>query len=145
MRMSCFKVLTEMGQFDLAYKVAMQTDFPSWSNMIDVCGGTLGEEFYGGPSLNHHMFSSIGEWFYNAIAGINIDEKKPGFENIIITPHIPEDINCFKAWHQTPYGKLEVMIDRQKIKIIIPHSATAEFKYNNYNKIIKGGEYVFDR
>lgn len=139
------KVLTDEGRFDIAYDVATRTDFPSWSDMIDRCGGTLGEEFYGGLSLNHHMFSPIGEWFYTAIAGINIDEAEPGFKNIIIKPHIPADIKNFAAWHKAPCGKTEVCIDPEKIRVKIPHGSTAVFKYKEHDVRLNDGEYIFER
>ena len=140
------KVLTEMGRFDLAYKIAMQTDFPGWSYMVDITGGsTLAEEFYGGASLNHHMFSPIGEWFYSGIAGINIDEENPGFKNIIIKPNIPDEINCFKAWHNTSNGKVEVSIAADEIRVAVPKNSTAQFKYKGCDEALTEGEYSFKR
>lgn len=139
-------VLTDMGRFDLAYKIAMQTDFPGWSYMVDLTGGsTLAEEFYGGTSLNHHMFSPIGEWFYRGIGGINIDEENPGYKNIIIKPNIPDDINTFKAWHNTPMGRVEVNVTADKINVLIPENSSAKFIYKGYNDTYTAGSYTFDR
>lgn len=140
-----FDVLTNIGRFDLAYKIAEQTDFPGYSHMIDICGGTLGEEFYGGGSYNHHMFSAIGEWFYSGIAGIKLDEDNPGFKHICIEPNIPQEMKKFKAWHMTPFGKIEVKFDKDKIYIELPSGITADFKYGNISENLSAGTYVFKR
>ena len=44
-------------------------------------------------SRNHPMFGSIGAWFYEALAGINFDEKQPGYKSIRIQPQVVGDLN----------------------------------------------------
>jgi len=118
-------VLTDHGRFDIAWKLAMQVGFPSYLDMLSRCSGTLGEHWNGDNSQNHHMFSEIGAWFYKALAGIQLDEKRPGFEHILLTPHIPDEINHFTAWHNTPKGRLEISWDQDWIYIILPEGCTA--------------------
>ena len=43
-------------------------------------------------SHNHPMFGSIGAWFYKALAGINPDPAKPGFERVVIAPQVVRDL-----------------------------------------------------
>lgn len=137
--------LTNNGRFDLAYRVASQKDFPGWSYLVDVNGGTLGENWHGGKSGNHHMFSEIGAWFYKALAGFCIDDENPGFKHINLKPHIPSDIKNFRAWHITPYGKLEISWDEKEIKVLIPENTTATFNYEGKNENLSGGSYTFSR
>ncbi len=116
-------VLTEYGRFDIAWKVAMREGYPGYLDMLSRCSGTLGEQWDGENSRNHHMYSEIGAWFYKALAGIRIN--KPGFEQITLAPHIPAEIARFTAWHDTPHGRLEVRWDEEQVEITLPEGVTA--------------------
>ncbi|OUS67726.1 hypothetical protein B1748_35735 [Paenibacillus sp. MY03] len=138
-------VLTNNGRFDLAYKIASQVDFPGWGHLAGICAGTLGENWYGGSSMNHFMFAEIGAWYYKALAGFNIDDNNPGFKHVRLTPHIPADIGEFRAWHQTPYGRLEISWDQEYINVILPQGVSATFVYGNGTKELSSGEYRIRR
>jgi alpha-L-rhamnosidase len=90
-----FPVLTEAGYHDLAVTVATQTTYPSFGYMFNnaVQNATTNWETFhafingtgGTDSLNHHMFNSIGAWFYRYLAGIQLN----GFtEDLIIHPRL---------------------------------------------------------
>ena len=132
-------VLTEYGKFDVAYKIASQKTFPGWGDLITRNSGTLGEDWWGGVSGNHHMFSSIGAWYFKALAGFYIDEEKPGFQHVRLTPHIPEDVKRFRAWHMTPYGKLEIAWNTELITISLPKFTSASFSYGNLQLELEEG------
>lgn len=116
-------VLTENGRFDLAYRMAIQPAYPGWVYMANVNSGTLGEDWGGGKSGNHHLMSHIGAWFYKALAGIRIDDAAPGFAGVKLQPHIPADIANFRAWHDTPYGRVCVSWDDKYLYVETPVSA----------------------
>ncbi|MDF2926945.1 MAG: alpha-rhamnosidase [Paenibacillaceae bacterium] len=137
--------LTDNGHFDVAYKIASQRDFPGWGYMTDLCAGTLGENWYGGSSMNHHMFSEIGAWYYKALAGFNIDDCSPGFKHIRLTPHIPRDVHEFCAWHHTPYGRLEISWDKEHIRLILPEGVAATLVYEGITQELASGEYSFNK
>lgn len=124
-------VLTEYGRFDIAWKLAMQSGFPSYLDMISRCSGTLGEHWNGKNSQNHHMFSEIGAWFYKALSGITIDDQHPGFEHLYLSPHIPNEINRFTAWHVTPKGRLEISWNNDSLLILLPEGCSATVKTKN--------------
>lgn len=135
-------VLTDNGYFDIAYRVASQEDFPGWGYLAAVNSGTLGENWCGGQSGNHHMLSEIGAWYYKALAGFRVDEDMPGFRHVFLEPHIPEDIRSFRAHHITPYGKLEIAWDTSKIKVEIPENTTATFRFNGICKELPAGRHT---
>lgn len=112
--------LTDNGQFDLAYEIATQKDYPGWFHMLSNGSGTLWEDWGGYNSLNHHMFSPISAWFYKGIAGIHIEEA--GYKKVRIAPHIPKDMKYFKAWHETPLGRLEVLWKDGKLTVTAPEA-----------------------
>lgn len=138
-------VLTEAGYFNLAYRIAMQEDYPGWGYLAARNSGTLGEDWGGGKSGNHHFLSEIGAWYYKALAGIRIDDRSPGFRHIFLQPNIPADLNCFQAWHQTPFGKVSVAWDTTQLQIQIPEGVTASFYYGKTNQTLTPGSYCFPR
>lgn len=112
------EALTEAGAFDLAWEIATQRDYPGWYAMLSNGSGTLWEDWAGANSLNHHMFSSIGAWFYKGIAGIHVEE--PGYARVRIAPHIPADMGFFRAWHDAPMGRLTVEWKDGRLTVTAP-------------------------
>ncbi|HEV2494089.1 MAG TPA: family 78 glycoside hydrolase catalytic domain [Terriglobia bacterium] len=101
--------LTEMGRSDLAYELAGQTSYPSWGYMIKEGATTLWELWQNktGPSMNsqdHAMFGSVGAWFYEALAGIQMAEDSAGYRHIVIAPQMVEDLRTASASTQTLRG-----------------------------------------
>lgn len=95
--------------------------------------------------MNHHMFSEIGAWYYKALAGFRIDDCHPGFRRFRLAPHIPADVQEFRAWHQTPYGRLEILWDPETIRIILPEGVSTIFVFEGVTKELASGEYSFKR
>jgi alpha-L-rhamnosidase len=104
-------VLTRLGYADLAYDLATQTTYPSWGYMIAHGATTLWElwQSKAGPSMNsqnHPMFGSIGAWFYQALAGINIGPDGAGYRHILIQPQIIRDLTSVSATVETMRGSV---------------------------------------
>lgn len=137
--------LVKIGRFDIAYKVAMQEDYPGWGYNVKVNSGTLGENWAGGKSGNHHIFSEISAWYYKALAGIIIDEENPGFRHTFIRPNIPDNLKNFSAYHNTPYGRLSVSWNEKEVAVEIPEGTVATFEYKDTKKELSAGKYTFKR
>jgi len=104
-----FPVLTRLGQADLAYDMATQTTYPGWGYMIANGATTLWELWQKrtGPSMNSHnhpMFGSVGAWFYQALAGINVEPDSVGYRRIRIEPQIVRDLTWASATVETIRG-----------------------------------------
>ena len=90
------ETLCKEGKEDIAWLLANQTGYPSWDDLLQ--GRTTLSEFWNqGGSNNHVMFGSVDAWFYKGLAGINVGETAPGFENIIIKPVVPPMLPYVKA------------------------------------------------
>jgi alpha-L-rhamnosidase len=87
--------LSRFGQYDVAYKLLLQTEYPSWLFPIRNGATSIWERWNGwtpqdGPgdssmnSYSHYSFGAVVEWMYRTVAGINM--LKPGFEEISIAP-----------------------------------------------------------
>jgi alpha-L-rhamnosidase len=102
-------LLTMKGRQDLVWEMAMKKDFPSWSYFLRDGRTTITESWAGGGSQNHVVLgSAIDPWFYTVLAGINTDERSPGFKQFTIKPYIPEhDLEWVKASVETVHGTIK--------------------------------------
>ena len=106
-----FPTLTQVGQSALAYDVVTQTTFPSWGYMLANGATTVWElwQCKVGPhmnSQNHHMMGSIDAWFYEGLAGINVDPEQPGYRHIRIEPQVTRDLTSVSASVGTVRGEV---------------------------------------
>jgi alpha-L-rhamnosidase len=110
-----FPILTEVGFHDLAVTVATQTTYPSFGFMFNndaQNATTVWESFHallngstGTDSLNHHMYNSIGAWFYRYLAGVQLN----GFaEDLLIRPRLTSLLMNVDAEVHTIYGPIFV-------------------------------------
>lgn len=138
-----YNVLTDNGRFDLAWKLLNAEGYPGWSDMLSRCPSTLSETWSNNASLNHHMYSSIGDWFYKGIAGIHPDEDQPGFRRVCLCPHIPEGVNFFRAEHKTPLGLLSVEWKDSKLTVSLPEGAATTLTWKNAQLSLTAGVHTF--
>lgn len=124
--------LCRNGHAETAYRVAVQTTYPSWGWWIVNGATTLLEnwdlEATRDISDNHMMFGEIGGWFFKALGGIRPDPACPGFRHILLEPHFvgPER---FEASHDAPAGRIvsgwERKGSRVTYRVVIPANCTA--------------------
>jgi alpha-L-rhamnosidase len=119
------------GAGRVLYEMTDKREFPGWGYWIEELGATtLYQNWDGSQSRNHIMFGSIGDYFYKGLAGINIDNNKPGFSNIIISPSLDNDITWVRAGHDSYYGMIKSAWEKDGNDIIfeitIPPNTTAE-------------------
>ena len=129
-----FRVLCDNGYTDLAFKMVVRPDFPSFGNLIER-GATTLWEFHdpeGGKidSLNHHFWGDISAWFYQYLAGIDINPTTKDITHVDIKPVFPEGLNSVKAEHELVHGKISVAINRTdkegSIEITCPDAVHGE-------------------
>ncbi len=134
------KVLDEMGEIDLMYKILFKETYPSWFYSINQGATTMWERWNSyskkdgfNPqsmnSLNHYAYGAIGQWIYERIAGISALE--PGYKKIRIAP-IPNTkfLNSASASVNTPYGKASSSWKIEdkifSLEVVIPPNTTAD-------------------
>ncbi len=126
-----FRALTEAGRADLIYHLVTNPDRPGYAFQLKQGNTTLAESWNAqlGASQNHFFLGSVTEWFYHDLAGIQPDEKAPGFKHIIIRPHPLEKLDWVEAWHETPHGRVAVRWEKSMGKLVlrtsIPPNTTA--------------------
>ncbi len=150
------ELLTRNDATDLAYDIAVKTDYPSWGYMIANGATTLWELWQKreGPSMNSHnhpMFGSVGAWLYKALAGINLAPGTTGFEKIQITPGTVRDLMHASGSTMTVRGEIACAWSRTersiRVEVTIPSGSEAEIvipKLNIRNiKVSEGGKTIW--
>lgn len=125
--------LSENGQAQTAYQLAVQDTYPSWGWWIVNGATTLYENWNiqaeRDISLNHMMFGEIGGWFFKGLGGIMIDEQQPGFKHVLLKPNFVQGLDHFEAEHEGPHGKIRSFWKRQGKKVsytvTVPANSTA--------------------
>lgn len=124
--------LSESGQHELAYTVATQRTYPSWGYMIDNGATTMWELWNsdkekpeGMNSRNHFAYCSLGEWFYEYLAGIRRDPDSEGFKHFLLAPMPAGNLQWAEASYRSPYGKIHSRWDNTPQKFILKCSVPA--------------------
>jgi alpha-L-rhamnosidase len=108
-------VLSDNGRADVAYRLLLQTTYPSWGYEIEKGATTIWERWDGirpdgtfqDPSMNsfnHAALGSVGRWMYLNIAGIR--SASPGFQTIVIKPLPAPQIHSANAEYDSAYGPI---------------------------------------
>ena len=100
-----FEALLRYDRNDIAWKLATQTTYPSWAEMMKKYN-TMCEFWTLKQSHNHVMMGSVDSWFYKALAGIRPTEKAPAFKEFIIKPYPAEGLDSLYASTKTIRGKI---------------------------------------
>ena len=84
-----FHVLAEFGHADLALRMIVGPEFPSYGHWLR-CGATsLWEDFFPGDvadSRNHHFWGDISHFFIRQLAGIRLNPKGSDVNRLDILP-----------------------------------------------------------
>ncbi|XVQ11559.1 family 78 glycoside hydrolase catalytic domain [Spirillospora sp. CA-255316] len=126
-------VLTEHGHGDLAYRLATQTDYPSWGNWVKN-GATTSWETWSitgkDHSMNHAFLGTVDDWFYMHLAGIR--PAAPGYRKVLIAPVFPDGLRDASASVTTPHGKVSSSWRRGKgrltLTVQVPKGTPAEIR-----------------
>ena len=153
------EALSDNGHLDEAYLLLNRDEYPSWLYPVTKGATTIWERWDGikpdgsfqNPemnSFNHYAYGAIGDWMYRVVAGIQIDEARPGYKHIVIEPRPGGGFSHANASVETMYGLVasgwEISSGKLTVKVQIPANATATVKLPS-GKVeeIGSGEYEF--
>ena len=154
--------LSDSGYSDVAYKLLLQKQYPSWLYPVTLGATTTFEKWDGlkgdSPehiksttgSLNHYAYGSISEWMYRYILGIDLDEKNPAYKHIILHPETNSALTYAKGSYRSQYGKIESAWKYENgntvYEITIPANTTATLTLaKSANFEIKEGDVTADK
>ncbi len=140
-------VLSAAARTDVAYRLLLAEDYPSWLFPVKNGATTIWERWDGWTtdkgfqdpgmnSFNHYAYGAIGQWLYQRVAGLDIDQRAPGYQHALIAPQLPpadsdaaRRITWVKAALQTPYGLLasswKVQGKTVTLEVTVPANAAA--------------------
>ena len=133
--------LTLTGNADVAYRLLLQDDYPSWLYPVKHGATTIWERWNGWTekegffvpqmnSFNHYSLGSVGEWLFRHVAGIELDPNIPGFSKFVLRPFIGTGLDFAKATYRTMHGEISSHWIHTGSKLIwhvrIPANTTAQ-------------------
>ena len=137
--------LCEIGETDLAYKIAKETAYPSWGYTIRQGATTIWERWNGytqesgfeTPSMNsfnHYSLGSCVEWFYSHVLGIKLEPNK----EICISPSLSKELSFVKGEYKTKEGiiRVEWRYSDAKYYVIVKADKNVNYSYNFAGKEI---------
>ena len=145
------EVLLANGYEDVLYRMATRTDFPSFGHWVAEGANTMWQNWDGSQSRNHIMFGSIGDFFYQGLAGIRPSASAPGFREVTVQPFFPEDMNHLSARHRTPRGWLTTEWVRDPsaggtiaYSLVVPPKAEVTLRLKDYSPLAAPTELARD-
>ena len=159
---SISQALSENGNDDIAYRLLVNKQYPSW--LYSVVNGATSiwerlnsytvENGFGGNnsmnSFNHYSFGAVAGWMYNHSLGIQRHPTKTGFQEFILkpTPDPNNSITSAKGHYDAVYGtiKSEWNTEGGKLtyKTTVPSNTTTTLylSANNINQITESGKSI---
>jgi alpha-L-rhamnosidase len=138
------RVLSNIGANDLAYRLLLNEDYPSWLYAVNLGATTIWERWNslnpdgsisstGMNSFNHYAYGSIVEWMYRDMCGLNPssgEDGVTGFRHARIAPRPDKSLQWARARYRSAAGFYESgwRIDNAgqlTIEIVIPFNASA--------------------
>lgn len=123
------RALPALGRADVMYRIATQTDFPSWGYGVVHGQTTIAEDFECSHrhSVSMKMFGSVEKFFYRDLAGIRLVE--PGYWRFDIQPQVVGDLTHVRASLATVRGLIAVEWRREAgslaVNVTVPANTTA--------------------
>ncbi len=107
-------VLADTGHTDLAYRLLLNRDYPSWGYQIDHGATTTWERWNGDTmradpamnSYNHYAYGAVAEWIYRFAAGVDTDPGKPGFETVLLHPNFDPRLGHLDFTYTSRFGPI---------------------------------------
>lgn len=138
-------VLADTGHADVAYRILLNRQYPSWGYLIDHGATTTWERWNGDamrddPSMNsynHYAYGAVAEWLYRYAAGVDTDPADPGFHTIRLHPNFDPRLGHLAFAYDSAYGTVasEWAIAGSTIhwKVVVPPNTSAVLSTGSTN------------
>ncbi len=131
--------LSANGHLDVAYRLLLQTEAPSWLYAVTQGATTVWERWdsllpdgtvnpSGMTSFNHYAFGAVADWLHRVVAGLA--PAAPGYRRLRVAPQPPRrGLTEAAARLRTPYGEAASswrLIDGEiRLRVTVPVGVTA--------------------
>jgi len=108
-------VLVDTGHSDVAYRLLLNTDYPSWGYLVGHGATTMWERWNGDqkrddPSMNsynHYAYGAVADWIYRYAAGVDALPSDAGFHTIYLHPNFDSRLGSLDFSYMSPYGEVK--------------------------------------
>lgn len=132
--------LSDTGNYQLAYRMLLEKECPSWLYPITLGATTIWERWdsmlpdgFINPgdmtSFNHYALGSVANWLHKNVGGIS--PLEPGWRTIQVRPVPGGTVTNASVAHESPYGRIECSWkinesgDTFALTIVIPPNSEA--------------------
>lgn len=159
---SFFNVLAENGCADLAFRLIMQSEGPSYGYLVDRGETTLWESMYdfgksksnvilkngrGIDSLNHHFWGFVYVYFVRYVAGLRYNPDASDVNYAEVCPVYTQGLSYAETSYDAPAGKLFVRWDKTEkgitLKVCVPKGMRVKISYQGQEEVVQAG--VFEK
>ena len=127
--------LTDTGHADVAYRLLLNTEYPSWGYLVGHGATTMwerwnGDQMRGDPSMNsynHYAYGAVADWIYRYAAGIDTVPTDPGLHTILLHPNFDRRLGSLEFSYESSYGTIHsawsITGNKATWKLTIPANA----------------------
>jgi alpha-L-rhamnosidase len=105
--------LTDTGHAEVAYRLLLNTNYPSWGYLVEHGATTMWERWNGDQindpsmnSFNHYAYGAVADWIYRYAAGVDTVAPGAGFHAILLHPNFDARLGSLDLSYESPYGKV---------------------------------------
>jgi alpha-L-rhamnosidase len=132
--------LSGAGHADLAYRLLLNTQYPSWGYLVEHGATTMwerwnGDQMRGDPSMNsynHYAYGAVADWIYRYAAGVDTAPGDPGFHTLWLHPTFDARLGSLDYTYESPYGRVRSAWSVQgataKWSVTVPANSSAELR-----------------
>ena len=107
--------LTKAGHADEAYKLLLNTAYPSWGYLVEHGATTMWERWNadqmkdqpGMNSYNHYAYGAVADWIYRYAAGVDTTPLDAGFHTVVLHPVFNARLGSLEFSYPSTYGMIE--------------------------------------
>ncbi len=133
-------VLADNGHADLAYRLLLNTQYPSWGYLVDHGATTMWERWNGDqmkndPSMNsynHYAYGAVADWIYRYAAGVDATPLDAGFHTVLLHPVFSARLGKIDLRYASPYGQIHsawtVTEGKALWQITLPANTTGQLR-----------------
>ena len=108
-------VLVDTGHADIAYRLLLNTGYPSWGYLVGHGATTMwerwnGDQMRGDPSMNsynHYAYGAVADWIYRYAAGVDASAADAGFHTVHLHPNFDSRLGGLNFSYVSPYGEIK--------------------------------------
>lgn len=157
------QALSGCNHSELAYRLLIQTDYPSWLYSVDQGATTIWERLnsythtdgFGGNnrmnSFNHYSFGAVGAWMLSHSLGIRRDDSVAAFKKMVLAPEIEQTggLTFAEGYYESPYGRIEsrwrkTPVGTVEYEFTVPANSSAELQtpVSSLERLTEGGREI---